>query len=146
MQRGDKWAATLDRFLKTIVLGTPSLAPQRACYSPDGKHIAIVYLNSAKPGLAVEAPSIFKWHSHGKLAIYDVMSGAIRTIADPSEGIFPGPICWSPDGKEILLSRNLPVDDDREKSEGSPSFGIWAIGVDGKQERFITTGWSPDWQ
>ena len=73
----------------------------------------------------------------------DVASRRLRTIAKYAEGI-RGPICWSPDGKEILFSRHLPAGDQREKVPDG--LGIWAIRPDGTGARFLTTGWAPDWR
>ena len=71
----------------------------------------------------------------------DVASRRIRIIAEYPEGI-RGPICWSPDGKEILFSRHLPAGDQREKVPDG--LGIWVIRPDGTGARFLTTGWAPD--
>ncbi len=58
-----------------------------------------------------------------------------------------GPICWSPDGTEILFSRPLPAGDKREASkEEDNGLGLWAIKPDGSGARFLSTGWSPDWR
>jgi len=76
-----------------------------------------------------------------ELGVLDVASGKFRTIAKYAEGL-RGPICWSPDGKEILFSRYLTADDQRKKMEGG--LGIWAIHPDGPGARFLTTVWSPD--
>jgi Tol biopolymer transport system component len=144
--RGDKEPTMGARYLKPLVFGTATFAPQSARYSPDGKQIAFVYVDPTRPGEIVRVRDIVRWHCWGKLAICDIATGTIRTIADPPGGIWTGPICWSPDGQEILITRYLAAEDEREKSEGSPSMGIWAVTADGKKERFITTGWSPDWR
>lgn len=81
----------------------------------------------------------------GKIHVLDLNSKALRKVADYEEGIL-GPICWSPEGNEILFSRYLPKEDDREKMPQTKEhgLGIWAIGRDGQNARFLTTGWSPD--
>jgi Tol biopolymer transport system component len=106
-------------------------------YSPDGRQIATeVSRHLRTPGSAFD-PKGFE------LGVLDVASGKFRTIAKYAEGL-RGPICWSPDGKEILFSRYLTADDQREKMEGG--LGIWAIHPDGTGARFLTTGWRPDWR
>ncbi len=51
-------------------------------------------------------------------------------------------------GIDVYFSRYLPKDDDREKVAEDKEHGlsIWAVGRDGKNDRFITTGWSPDFR
>jgi Tol biopolymer transport system component len=81
----------------------------------------------------------------GKIHVFDVVAKTHRKIADYEDGI-RGPICWSPDGNDIYFSRYLPKDDDREKMSDDKEHGlsIWAVGRDGTNARFVTTGWSPD--
>jgi hypothetical protein len=63
------------------------------------------------------------------------------------------PICWSPDGSEILFSRPLKEGDKREGGREEPGalrqewgLGLWSVKPDGSGEKLITTGWCPDWR
>lgn len=81
----------------------------------------------------------------GKIHVYDWETKILRKVADYEDGI-RGPICWSPNGNEILFSRYLPKDDNREDMQQHKEHGlaIWAIERDGNNSHFLTTGWSPD--
>lgn len=121
-----------------------------ARYSPDGKTLAILAYDPQN----MFAPNLVADDEFGrmrmmrllcKLATLDKSGGSSEIIADYADGI-RGPICWSHDGTEILFSRYLPKEDDREKFRVDKQHGlaIWSIRHDGKNARFITTGWSPD--
>jgi dipeptidyl aminopeptidase/acylaminoacyl peptidase len=142
--RGNEWAAKVaPTYLKQLLTGSEKDL-NTARYSPDGKSLAIVYANRTK----MFAPTEFGLRKNrylGKIAVLQISTGRMKTIADYPEGL-RGPICWSPDGREILFSRYLPKGDDREKMEGKHGLGIWAIDRDGGEARFVTTGWSPDWR
>jgi hypothetical protein len=129
-------SAALDALMTPLMWGDPgSFIDGR--YSPDGRQIATtLYHHLQKPGSTFD-PKDFE------LGVLDIASGKLRTIAKYAEGL-RGPICWSPDGKEILFSRYLSADDQREKVPDG--LGIWAIHPDGTGARFLTTGWSPDWR
>jgi hypothetical protein len=121
----------------------------KARYSPNGKFIAVEFADRDK----MYAPNDNEFERSngmrylGKLAVLDVATGRFSTIMDDSDGL-RGPICWSPDGEEVLFSRYLANGDDREKLAGKKQLGlaIWAIGKDGRNPHMITTGWSPDWR
>jgi hypothetical protein len=109
-----------------------------ARYSPDGSRIATVFSRRARlvdPGLH-------------ELGVFEIASETLQPIvAYPNPDKIRGPICWSPDGTEILISRPLSPGDRRESSaaDDSPGLGIWAVRSDGASSRFLTTGWSADW-
>ena len=127
-------------FLKRLLPRSATMNPDNARYSPDGKCVAITYNDPAQ----VLAPNELRYL--GKLAVLEVATRHMKTIADYRDGL-RGPICWSPDGKEVLFSRYyLPKGDDREKMEAEYGLAIWAIGNEGTRARFLTTGWSPDWR
>jgi hypothetical protein len=129
-------STALDSLITPLTLGDPGSFID-ARYSPDGRQIATtVYHHPQQPGSDFN-PKDFE------LGVLDVASRRLRTIAKYPEGI-RGPICWSPDGKEILFSRHLPAGDQREKLPDG--LGIWAIHPDGSGTRFLTTGWDPDWR
>src|SRR5437763_11678183 len=124
------------------VLGAAApVDPNDARYSPDGKSIAVTAVRkAAKPG---------EWNSLDfELGVIDRATAAYRKVAWYEEGL-RGPICWSPDGSEILFSRPLKAGDRRERFKGDSGalrqewgLGLWSIRPDGTGERFVTTGWS----
>jgi Tol biopolymer transport system component len=123
---------TIDYCLKSLTDGLPIGWFVDARYSPDGKSIAVVYSRRARlidPG----------FH---ELGLFDIASETVQPIADvPNPEVIIGPICWSPDGTEILFARReIP-----EESNGQVP-NIWAIRPDGTEARFLTQGWSPDWR
>jgi hypothetical protein len=130
----------------TEVLG--KAAPVEASggrYSPDGKSIALIATRkTAKPEV---------WNSLDfELGVIDRSTATYKKIVWHEEGL-RGPICWAPDGSEILISRPLKTGDLREKFDGQSGalrqewgLGLWSIKPDGTGERFLTTGWSPDWR
>lgn len=116
-----------------------------ARYSPDGKSIAVTAIRKTdKPG---------EWESlDDELGIIDRATATYKKVAWYKEGL-RGPICWSPDASEILFSRPLKEGDKREGGREEPAalaqewgLGLWSIKPDGTGERFLTTGWSPDWR
>ena len=109
-------------------------------YSPDGKTIAALI----EPMRARIQGSKYPG---ADLATIDVSTQRQQTVVRyPGEKLW-APLCWSPDGKEILFSRTLKPDDRREdQGPGEPGWGIWAIRPDGTNARFITTGWCADWR
>jgi hypothetical protein len=117
-----------------------------ARYSPDGRVIAVVaskYLKTPSD----EGFDMSGYRASIKLAVIKEDDPQLRAVIEYPEGL-RGPICWSPNGREILFSRYLGPGDKREKMEveGDPGLGIWAIHPDGKGGRFITTGWCPSWR
>jgi Tol biopolymer transport system component len=151
--RGSRWAAThAAEFLKPLLEGTRHIDPSHARYCPTGKLIAVVVAdrdNMYAPNELGddELGRLNMRRFLGKVAILEIATGKLKTIVDDSDGR-RGPICWSPDGSEILFSRYLPKGDDREKTQREKVHGlaIWAIRLDGHGARMLTTGWSPDWR
>ena len=65
LQRGDRWPTTVGRRLKPLVFGMESFAPESSRYSPDGWHIALVYVDPAQPGVVVRVRGIHRRHPWG---------------------------------------------------------------------------------
>jgi hypothetical protein len=137
-------------FLTPISLNLKDLQFSGARYSPTRSEIAIETFdprNMYAPNLVGddELSQGRMMRLLGKIHVFDTHTSALRKVADYDDGI-RGPICWSPDGNDIYFSRYLPKDDDREKMSEDKEHGlsIWAVGRDGENARFVTTGWSPD--
>jgi len=147
--RGSEWAArSASRFLSKVVCDCDQMDVCDARYSPDGKSLAALLIDPKNPNAPNECADDELGRGNmrrilGKVATIDIATGKSRIIADFDYGI-RGPICWSPDGGEILFSRYLPKNDKREKCDGVHGLSIWAVGRDGSNPRFLTTGWSPD--
>lgn len=126
--------------LEPVLGDAVPVSPNDARYSPDGKFIAVTAIRKVeKPG--------GEWKAHDfEVGVIDRATATYRKVVWYKDGL-RGPICWSPDGTEILFSRPLEPADKRERSkeEGS-GLGIWAIKRDGSGARFLTTGLSPDWR
>jgi Tol biopolymer transport system component len=136
-----KWQNHVTRFLIEPVLGdAATIKPEYARYSPDGKSIAVM-------GIHKEDKPVNWKPLDFELGIIDRGSSTYRKIAHYEAGL-RGPLCWSPDGTEIVFSRPLEKGDDREKwdEEGSNGLELWLIKSDGTDARPLTTGWSPDWR
>jgi Tol biopolymer transport system component len=123
---------TVEYCLNSLTDGQPIGWFVEARYSPDGKSIAVVFSRRARlidPG----------FH---ELGLFDIASETVKPIVEvPNPEVIGGPICWSPDGTEILFARReIP-----EESNGQLP-NIWAIRPDGTEARFLTQGWSPDWR
>jgi hypothetical protein len=144
--RGAEWPVTgARRYLKMLLPGSSTVSPSSGRYSPDGKYVAVEYYDPAHI-YSQRDPKTGASTYLGKLGVLDIATGEMTTFAEYPEGL-RGPICWSPDGKEVLFSRYLPLEDDREKrEEGRHGLAIWAVSADGRKARFVTTGWSPDWR
>jgi Tol biopolymer transport system component len=123
---------TVEYCLKSLTDGQPIGWFVDGRYSPDGKTIAVVYSRRARL-------DDLGFHN---LGLFDIAGETVQPIAEvPNPEVIIGPICWSPDGTEILFARReIPPDSDGQH----PS--IWAIRPDGTGARFVTMGWSPDWR
>jgi hypothetical protein len=137
-------------FLERIALNLGGMQFSGARYSPTRNEIAIMTYDPKEmyaPNLVAddEAGSMRMMRLLGKIHVFDLEAHVLRKVADYDDGL-RGPICWSPDGNDIYFTRYLPKGDDREKFAESKEHGlsIWTIGRDGKNARFVTTGWSPD--
>jgi Tol biopolymer transport system component len=140
LRPGDDFASSraVEGCLRSVTDGLPIAWFAEPRYSPDGSRIATIFSRRARltdPGLH-------------ELGVIDVANERLEAIAEyrhPDR--IHGPICWSPDGTEILIARPLPPVDRRENlATGEPGLSIWAIRPDGMEARFLTTGWSPDWR
>lgn len=137
-------------FLTPIELSVKELQSSCVRYSPTRNELALEVNDSANmyaPNLVAddELGRGRMMRLLGKIYVLDREKSELRKVADYDDGI-RGPICWSPDGNDILFSRYLPKSDDREKFAEDKEHGlsIWAVSRDGKNARFVTTGWSPD--
>ncbi len=136
-----RWQNSDTTELLNAVLGQAiPVMPNGARYSPDGKFIAVTAIRKAeKPGGGWKALDF-------ELGVIDRATATYSKVVWYNDGL-RGPICWSPDGTEILFSRPLGPGDKREAwQEDVNGFGLWAIKPDGTGARFLTTGWSPDWR
>jgi hypothetical protein len=138
------------KFLNRIELNLDGMHFSEARYSPTRNELAILIYdrkNMYAPNLVAddELGRGRMMRLLGKIHLFDLDNKTSRKVADFDDGM-RGPICWSPDGDEILFSRYLPKDDDREKLSAAKEHGlaIWSVGRDGSNARFVTTGWSPD--
>jgi hypothetical protein len=137
---------------KEVAAGAVRWFGNSARYAPDAKRVAmVVWRPEEKVDLATfdDAPfekRLARFDRETVLAVYEVATRKLHTAARYPDGL-RGPICWSPDGSEILFSRKLKAEDRREKTDPDErGLGIWAIRPDGTGERFLTTGWCPDWR
>lgn len=112
-----------------------------ARYSPDGKHIAAIRFMEPWNGSGLVRRS--------ELVIIARANLRITTIAgspdDRQDGL-RGPICWSPDSRRVLFSRNLSEGESHSKEKMPDGLAIWSVPYEGGASTFITTGWSPDWR
>jgi hypothetical protein len=143
---------TAQKYLQKVELGLARLQFHSARYSPTRNELALEVVdpqNMFAPNLVPKENDELGRNNMmrllSKIYVFDLATKTQRKIADHPDGI-RGPFCWSPDGNDVYFSRYLPRDDDREKSLENKEHGlsIWAVGRDGKNDRFITTGWSPD--
>jgi hypothetical protein len=142
----ERWQNSSTGALEPVLGDTAPVSPNDARYSPDGKFIAVTAIRKAeKPG-ADWKPLDFE------LGVIDRATATYRKVVWYPDGL-RGPICWSPHGLEIVFSRPLKAGDKREAmapGDGALNqehgLGLWAIKPDGSGERFLTTGWSPDWR
>ena len=106
MERSDSLAAE--------PLDLPGLIKGEASFSPDGSHLAAIYLVSgAKP--------------YERLSIFRNDSTLAETILD--EGSFTGQLKWHPEGSELVYGRST------RGENGSIVNDLYRVRVDGKPER-----------
>jgi hypothetical protein len=144
-QAYDRWQNNTRSLWKPVLGHAAPVMPSDARYSPDGKLIAVTAIRKT------ERPVEWKPLDF-ELGIIERSTNLYRKLAWHEEGL-RGPICWSPDGSQILFSRPLPKDDNREAMKVDDGalrqeygLGLWSIRLDGADEKFLTTGWSPDWR
>lgn len=131
--------------LRAILPVTRGLARSAARYSPDGKTIATLGSTLRPEAQGLIDPSRFA--ASFELGLLDLDGGAYRVLCHEPD-LSGGPICWSPDSRQILFARF----DSREKAiapEHAPAgdiLSIWSIGRDGGGLRQVTGGWCPDWR
>lgn len=145
-----EWAAVhAPKFLRRFNPDLNGLQINGGRYSPDGKELALQVYDPknmfgpnqfADPNNELEAG--FMRRLLGKLAVLNLSTKKFKIVAEFEEGI-AFPHCWSPDGKKIFFTRYLGKDDHREKIGDHHGLGIWSVDRDGKNVKFLTTGWSP---
>lgn len=145
-------AGKSDEALKQLLPNGVSARPRwfsQPRYSPDGRSIAMINWKPGEKEVDDRDPieqRAAQFDRETALEVLDIAGGRLRTVAQYPGGL-RGPICWAPDGREILFSRALDPGDSREKSApGEQGLGIWGVAPDGTKERFLTTGWCPDWR
>ena len=116
-------------------------------------HNISVLQGSLVPEWSAEIPcfkhagALARYPSGLELRVLDLDGGNSRVLSGEPD-IFGGPICWSPDGRQVLFARfndkNAAIKPDREPP--GDIFTIWSIGRDGTNLRRLTTGWCPDWR
>lgn len=144
--------------LPHLLEGTQNFQVGAARYSPLGNDIAVMWHDPQKKYAPNEYPadqspqgpmgrreSVRIHRLLGKLSLVDRDGKNHRVIQDHPYGQ-RGPICWSPDGRSVLLSRYLRSDDGRENTKNKHGLAIWSVRIDGSGEQFLTTGWSPEWR
>ena len=117
-----------------------------ARYSPDGKSIALVESTLVPPKDDLIDPA--KYASSFELRVRNLESKQDRVICHESD-IFGGPICWSPDGSQILFARtgaSGKVGRLFRTPSGDDGLAIWSVGADGGNLHKLTSGWCPDWR
>ena len=73
-----------------------------ARYAPDGKWIALVGSSLAIPPDQLIDPA--QYASSFDLRVLELGMGDSRVLCREAD-IFSGPICWSPDGRQVLFVR-----------------------------------------
>jgi WD40-like Beta Propeller Repeat len=139
------WQRKQDEALREVVGKAAAVELNDGRYSPDGKYIAVTAIRKPDKPKEWEALDF-------ELGVIERSTATYRKVAWYQEGL-RGPICWSPDGSAILFSRPLKAGDKREGGRQEPvalrqewGLGLWSVKPDGTGERFLTTGWSPDWR
>jgi hypothetical protein len=132
-----------DACLRPLTDASTIIADAR--YSPDGRAIAALASTYLKQ-LGDDGFDTADYRASITLVVIKDRDPQPRVVIEYPEGL-RGPICWSPDGREILFCRYLEPGDKREKmKEGHLGLGIWAVRPDGAGARFLTTGWCPSWR
>jgi hypothetical protein len=116
-------------------------------YAPDGKSVALVGSSLQPPTDGLIDPA--QYASSFELRVVDLGGGNSRALCREPD-IFGGPICWSPDGREVLFARfnnkEEAVNVNPDRDPPGDTLAIWSIGRDGTNLRRLTTGWCPDWR
>lgn len=130
------------RVVRTLARG---LGCGIARYSPDGQSIAMVGSSLVTRGDGLIDPARFA--SSFALSVCD-RDGKGERMLFGEPGVFGGPICWSPDGGQILFARfdDLKTLGNPEPESAGDLLSIWSVGRDGKGLKRITGGWCPDWR
>jgi Tol biopolymer transport system component len=131
--------------LRVVLPLTRTLGCASARYAPDGKSIALVCSSlQPEPDQLIDPA---QYSSSFVLRVLDLDGKKPRALCGEPD-IFGGPICWSPDGRQILFARfNNAKDAVRPDPEATgDNMAIWSIGRDGGGLRQLTTGWCPDWR
>ncbi len=130
--------------LRVVLPLTRTLGCSSARYAPDAKSVALIRSTLQPPTEDLIDPS--KYASSFELSARDLDGGNSRALCQEPD-IFGGPICWSPNGRDILFARfndkDWAINPDREPA--GDILAIWSIGRDGKNLRRLTAGWCPDW-
>jgi Tol biopolymer transport system component len=131
--------------LRVVVPPSTTIGGPSARYSPDGKSIAFIDSTlKPNPNQLID-PARFA--ASFELFLYDRATGKSQTIFKEPD-VFGSPLCWSPDGMQILFarytSRKEAIRPSREAA--TDTLAIWSIHPSGKELRQITTGWCPDWR
>ena len=129
------WVASVENGHVDVL---PDLLATDLEWSPDGSLLAIASgQDELVPGQSLR---------DGSIRLYDARSGEMRTLVGPS-GV--SSLTWSPDGSRIAFQRG-------GSDGGGMDQEIWVIGVDGSNDRLISSGfgsirgigpvWSPSGQ
>jgi Tol biopolymer transport system component len=131
--------------LRVVLPLARTIGSSIARYAPDGKSIALFGSSLEPPSDDLIDPA--RYPSGLELRVLDLDGGNSRVLCREPD-IFGGPICWSPDGRQVLFARfndkNAAIKPVLEPP--GDIFTIWSIGRDGTNLRRLTTGWCPDWR
>jgi hypothetical protein len=140
------WQQAIARYTEPALSEVAPVYAHRGRYSPNGEFIVTTAIRKRE--------TVADWKALDfELGIIARRDGSYRKVVSHENGL-RGPVCWSPDGKQILFSRPLEKGDQTEQfASDDPKalnqewgLGLWIINTDGTSERMLTTGWSPDWK
>jgi hypothetical protein len=124
----------------------PAAGLGKTCrYAPDGKSVAWVGSALVPKDDGLIDPKAFA--GGFAVEVHDLAAGRTRP-AHQGADVFGGPICWSPDGREILFAR-FADPDAAAQPDPDPAgdvLAIWAVRPDGTGLRKVGDGWCPDWR